>query len=67
MSSTTEHEPRTPKWPVCNGTNRFGEPCKARAIQDGLCSVHSGKFNPSLMGKKSRETAAARHAHGAQG
>jgi len=36
----------------CSATNRFGQPCKARAIERGLCAMHSGKTNAKEMGAK---------------
>ena len=36
----------------CSATNRFGQPCKARAIERGLCAMHSGKTDPRKLGVK---------------
>jgi hypothetical protein len=36
----------------CNGTNRHGEPCGARAMTpEGKCAMHGGLVDPSAMGK----------------
>ena len=35
----------------CSATNRHGEPCRARAIERGLCAMHSGKTDPREMGR----------------
>src|SRR5215211_5116706 len=36
----------------CGGTNRFGLPCRARAVKNGMCAVHAGLSDPVAMGKK---------------
>jgi hypothetical protein len=36
----------------CTGTNKRGERCQARAIERGLCAVHSGRVNPAEIGRK---------------
>jgi hypothetical protein len=35
----------------CSSRNRFGKPCQAKAIKDGLCAVHSGRSDPVKMGR----------------
>lgn len=36
----------------CNGTNRHGQPCQARAVTpSGKCVMHGGLVDPSAMGK----------------
>jgi hypothetical protein len=37
---------------TCTATNKRGEPCGARAIERGLCAVHSGKVNPAEIGRR---------------
>jgi hypothetical protein len=35
----------------CTANNRHGERCRARAIERGLCAMHSGKTDPRAMGR----------------
>jgi hypothetical protein len=35
----------------CSGRNRFGEPCKAKAVKEGKCAMHAGITDPKAMGR----------------
>ena len=36
----------------CRGMNKRGERCGARAVEGGLCVVHSGRIDPVEIGRK---------------
>jgi hypothetical protein len=36
----------------CSEKNRYGQPCRAKAIKDGRCAMHSGLSDPRAMGRK---------------
>jgi hypothetical protein len=38
---------------VCKGTTTSGRPCRARAVTDGLCSIHSDPERAAELGRKS--------------
>ena len=56
-SGTTETLPhrdrvKIPSHQRCSSTNRHGEPCKAKAVKDGKCAMHSGLTDPVAMGRR---------------
>jgi hypothetical protein len=46
----SEHE--RPNGSRCRATNRRGEPCGKRAVNDGLCLVHAGAQDMRKLGAK---------------
>jgi hypothetical protein len=37
---------------TCRALNKQGEPCRARAVERGLCVVHAGIVDPSEIGRR---------------
>lgn len=37
---------------LCKAQTKAGKPCKAAPLENGLCLFHSGRLNPSEIGRK---------------
>ena len=48
MPSYTETSPRA----TCKATTKAGNPCRKLAVEDGLCTFHSGKLDLAELGRR---------------